>query len=114
MVAMKDGRLSDTVGPGTLSVYTTAFDDDPPAAIGDVKVQTDAKGHRRLSWQAGREKDLCYYRVFRSEQPDFTPTAKTQIGSMIATQFTDLKAEPNRQYTYKVLAVDTSGNASRP
>ena len=113
-VSMKDGRLADTVGPLTLTVYTTACDDDPPAPVQGVKVEPAADGKRRLSWQAGGEKDLCYYRVFRWDRADFTPDVKTQIGSTIATQFTDAQAEPGKEYHYKVLAVDTSGNASRP
>jgi hypothetical protein len=110
-VAMKDGRLTDTVGPLALTVYTTAGDDDPPAPVQGLK-ESRADGKRDLSWQANSEKDLCYYRVFRSEQADFVPDVKTQIGSTIATQFTDAKAAPGKEYHYKILAVDTSGNAS--
>jgi hypothetical protein len=113
-VAMKEGRLTDTVGPLTLTVYTTACDDDPPAPVQGLSVEPADEGQRRLSWQASPEKDFCYYRVFRSEQADFAPEVKTQIGSTIATRFTDAKAAPGKEYHYKVLAVDTSGNASRP
>lgn len=113
-IAMKDGRLADTVGPLTLTVYTTACDDEPPAPVQGLKVDAAGEGKRRVSWQASTEKDLCYYRVFRSDQADFTPDVKTQIASTIATQFMDAKAEAGKTYHYKVLAVDASGNASRP
>jgi hypothetical protein len=113
-VAMRDGRLTDTVGPLTLTVYTTAYDDEPPAPVQGLKVEARGDGNRDLSWQASSEKDLCYYRVFRSDRADFAPDVKTQIGSTIAAHFTDAKAEPGKEYHYKVLAVDTSGNASKP
>ena len=113
-VAMKAGRLADTVGPLTLTVYTTAYDEEPPAPVQGLKVESRAGGKRDVSWQASPEKDLCYYRVFRGEQADFAPEVKTQIGSTIATRFADDKAQPDKEYHYKVLAVDTSGNASRP
>lgn len=113
-VAMKDGRLTDTVGPLTLTVYTTACDEDPPAPVQGLKVEPAADGKSRLAWQASNESDFCYYRVFRSDQADFVPGVKTQIGSTIATQFTDAKVEAGKEYHYRILAVDTSGNASRP
>ena len=113
-VAMKDGRLSDTVGPLTLSVYTTAYDDDPPGPVRGLKAEAGADGKRRLAWQAIEDKDLCYYRVYRGERADFAADAGSQIGSTLATQFTDGQAEAGRRYHYKVLAVDMSGNASGP
>jgi hypothetical protein len=113
-VAMKEGRLADTVGPLTLTVYTTAYDEEAPAPVQGLKVEAAVGGARTLSWQAGGEKDLCYYRIFRSERADFAPDARTQIGSTIATKFTDAQAEPGKDYHYKVLAVDTSGNAGGP
>jgi len=109
---MKDGRLTDTVGPLTLTVYTTACDDDPPAPVQGLKVES-ADGRNRLSWQPSPDKDLCYYRLYRSDRPDFAPDLKTQIASTIATTFTDAKTAPAKQSHYKVLAVDTSGNASQ-
>ena len=82
---MKDGRLTDTVGPMTLTVYTTACKDNAPAPVQGLKVEPAADGKRRLTWQASDAPDFCYYRVFRSDQADFVPDVKTQIGSTIAT-----------------------------
>jgi hypothetical protein len=119
-VGMMEGRLSDTLAPQTLAVYTTFYDDEPPAAVRGLKVAAAEGGQRRISWQANDEKDLCYYRVYRGENADFTPDLKTQIGSTIATQFTDAApggpaaaAGPSKEYHYKVLAVDSDGNVSR-
>ena len=113
-VAMKDGRLTDTVGPLTLTVYTTVCDDDPPTPVQGLKVEQAADGKCHLTWQASNDPDFCYYRVFRSDRTDFVPDVKTQIGSTIVTKFTDAKVEAGKEYHYRVLAVDTSGNASRP
>ena len=113
-VAMKDGRLNDTVGPLTLTVYTTAYDDDPPGPVQGLKSEAGVDGKRRLAWQANEDRDFCYYRVCRGERANFAADARSQIGSTLATQFTDGQTEEGREYHYKVLAVDMSGNASGP
>ena len=110
---MKDGYLADTVGAGTLTVYTTACDDEPPAPVKGLKVERTAEGKNRLEWHANVEPDLCYYRVYRSTAADFTPDVKTQIGSTIATSFVDEKSQPGETWHHKVIAVDQSGNASK-
>jgi len=112
-VALKDGALTDTVAPLSLTVYTTAYDDEPPAAVKNVTSAKDAAGNWRVTWTANAEPDFCYYRIYRGTAPDFVPAAENQIGSTIATEFLDTKAglaEPH----YRVLAVDQSGNASKP
>lgn len=111
-VAMKEGRMSDTVGAGTLTVYTTAYDARPPAPVQGLRVEQTAEGKPRLTWQANAEPDLCYYRVYRWASPQFTPVLSLQVGSTIATEFVD-EATPTGGAHYKVLAVDQSGNVSR-
>jgi hypothetical protein len=77
-------------------------------------VEVAGGGNRRLAWQAGGGKDLPSYRIFRPDQAEFAPDAGMQTSASTATQCTDAKAEAGRTYRHKVLAVDTSGNASRP
>jgi hypothetical protein len=110
-VVMKEGQMRDTVGAGTLTVYTTAYDDRAPIPVQGLKVQQTAEGKPRLTWQANGEPDLCYYRVYRSTSAGFTPAASLQIGSTIAAEFVDETAPAGGAH-YKVLAVDQSGNAS--
>ncbi|HEY3322723.1 MAG TPA: carbohydrate binding domain-containing protein [Planctomycetota bacterium] len=98
-IEMKDGAFSDNVAPLSLSVYTSEYDDDPPAAVKDVKAEKNAEGKWRVSWSANTEADFCYYRVYRGE---------TQMGSTVATEFT---SEGEGQY--RVIAVDQSGNAGK-
>ena len=109
-IAMVRGRLEDRVGAGVLAVYTTAYDRGPPAPVGGLRAQAGG----RLSWRAGTEPDLCYYRVYRSTERGFTPSVATQIGTTVATGFADAKAPAGERCHYAVVAVDQSGNAGRP
>ena len=108
-IAMEDGIINDAIAAGTLTVYTTAYDEKPPAAVKGLTVE---KNH--LKWQANTEPDFCYYRIYRSTQADFTPDAETRIGSTVAIEFRDEEAGINGKYYYKIVAVDQSGNASEP
>ena len=110
-VEMSQGRLTDTIARGTLAVYTTACNDDPPAAVKGLAVTKTAAGKPCVEWQPNREPDLCYYRIYRSAGPDVPVDIKTQIASTIATRFIDAAAETGPAAPYKVVAVDQSGNA---
>jgi hypothetical protein len=110
-VTMKDGLLTDTVGAGTLTVYTTAFDEQPPAAVKNIIVEKNSEGRNLIRWQQNTEADFCYYRIFRSTKKGFVPGAQTRIGSTIAAEFIDETTSDNVRYYYKVIAVDQSGNA---
>ncbi|MBI2297952.1 MAG: hypothetical protein HYU66_03195 [Armatimonadetes bacterium] len=98
-VAAADGVLRDRVGPSCLVVYTTRYDDQPPAAVRGVSVAATAEGHR-ITWQPADAPDLCYYRVYRGDR---------QIGSTVAAEYVDRGAEADPHY--RVAAVDQSGNA---
>jgi hypothetical protein len=108
-VEMAAGRLQDAVQPMTLTVYTTAYDDVAPAAVKGLQVAGKG-GSVSLTWEANSEADLCYYRVYRSEMQPVAPTMANQIGSTIATHFTDSTGDPARHH-WRVVAVDQSGNA---
>ena len=112
-VSVKDGRFSDKVSAGTLTVYTTAYDDKAPGPVKGLTVENTPEGNHLLRWQANTEPDLCYYRIYRSEETDFLPGVQNQVGSTIATEFIDESIETEWEYKYKVLAVDQSGNASK-
>ena len=66
-LALEARHLSDRVGPGTLTVYTSRIDTPPPVAVRDLHVQHQADGRDRLTWRPSPEPDLCYYRVYRGE-----------------------------------------------
>jgi hypothetical protein len=102
VIEMKAGKLSDTVAAGTLTVYTTAYQDQPPSPVTNVRVERNAEGQAVVKWDAPPEPDIAYYRVYAEG---------AQIVSTIATEYTDKQGGEGREY--KVVAVDDSGNASR-
>jgi hypothetical protein len=52
------------------------------------------------------------YSVFRSLDPDFTPSSETQIASgLTATSYADTQANPSSTYYYSVEAVSDSGTS---
>lgn len=109
---MAGGKLQDTLGMGTLTIYTTDYEEEAPAAVTGLSVVRNEGGSRTLTWQASPEPDLCYYRVFCSDAPGFTLNVGSQIGSTIATRFVDDRADAGETRSYVVLAVDSSGNVS--
>jgi hypothetical protein len=111
-VAMLDGSLSDTVKANSMAVYTTAYDDDPPAPVQGLEVKevgatSSVKGMpgdaKRLTWRPNKEIDLCYYRIYHGG---------VRIASTVSTEFVDAGPTRSRPGEYTVVAVDTSGNAS--
>lgn len=109
-VEAQDNELNDTVPANSMVVYTTAYDEDAPAAVQGLEVRaitredgrpTDAK---RLTWKANTERDFCYYRVYHSN---------VRIGSTVATEYVVAGPDRWRSGPYRVTAVDTSGNESR-
>ena len=111
-VPLKNGTLVDRVAPLSLTVYTTDYDNDPPAPVRGVKVEAEVAERRRATWQASVEPDFCYYRIYRGARAGFMPTQEFQVGSTIATEFLDAEAGKAEAH-YRVLAVDQSGNASK-
>ncbi len=101
-VAMRQGELQDTVGPDQMALYTTRYDDEPPAPVKGLRV-TESEDARWLVWEASTAPDLCYYRIFHNG---------SRIGSTIATEFVDSGPDRFKGQEYEVIAVDQSGNAS--
>ena len=119
-VTVTDGRLSvDAVG-GTntklnyLEVRTSAPDTEAPAAPQGVAAAA-GDGSVALSWTAGTEADLAGYRVYRAEGPGPVAASGTPVsgGALVAgPAFTDTTVTNGTTYSYVVVAVDASGNAS--
>jgi hypothetical protein len=103
-VAMQNGELEDTVGGSQMALYTTRYDNEPPAAVKGLKIVKIEDG-RRLVWEPNTEPDLCYYRIFHNG---------VRIGSTITTEFVDSGPDRYKGQQYEVVAVDQSGNASEP
>jgi len=116
-IALKNNDLLDVVPPQSLVVYTTCYDDDPPAEIKGLNIERkkDEGGRERafLTWEASTEKDFCYYRIYRSEIPEVEISPRKEVGTTISNSFRDLSVHSMPAYYYKVIAVDQSGNASK-
>lgn len=111
-----DSSSPDTIPSQALVVYTTAYDDEPPASISGLKWEIrkiDDRDRAVLSWDPGTEKDFCYYRIYRSEKPDVEIAPRRQIASTISNQYIDMSVHNMPRYYYRVLAVDQSGNCSK-
>ncbi len=115
-ISVKNEALSDTIPPQSLVVYTTAYDDDPPASVSGLKSeirQIEDRDRALLTWDPNTEKDFCYYRVYRSEKPDVEISPRKQIASTISNQYIDKSVHNMPKYYYRVIAVDQSGNSSK-
>lgn len=112
-VALSGGKLSDIVKAGSLTLYTTAYNDVPPAPVKGIEVSriqdTRLPGWparaNLVKWNPSSERDFCYYRVYHNG---------TRIGSTVANEFIDAGPTIRSQSGYSIVAVDRSGNASRP
>lgn len=115
-ISLKNNSLTDVIPPQSLVVYTTCYDEDPPAGIKELKVERNkSEGRERafLTWEPNNEKDFCYYRIYRSEIPEVEISERKQIASTISNSFKDISVHNMPQYYYKVVAVDQSGNTSK-
>jgi hypothetical protein len=103
-VSLEKGTLADSLAGGTLTVYTTAYDETPPAPVRGLQV-SKLSDSQQLTWLPSTETDLCYYRIYHNN---------LRVGSTIATSFADAGPTQGRSGNYTVIAVDRSGNASQP
>lgn len=113
-VAVRGGALDDVLLPGSLTVYTSAFEERAPAQVTGLAGISNGKEFPVLQWQETSGPAHCYYRIFRATRPDFEPRGSNQIASTVATAFTDNLAGMRLPYFYKVRAVDRWGNAGPP
>jgi hypothetical protein len=111
-VFFRGGHLQNTVPASSLIVYTTDFDEVPPAPVKGMKVSKLPDGRVRISWRENREPDMVYYRVYRSEKAGSDSRSSEQIASTIAGHFVAPANHAGKQYHYRVRAVDRSGNES--
>jgi hypothetical protein len=108
---MKAGRLKDRLEAQSLAVYTTAFDNTPPAPVTGLQATLAADGKKQLKWQPNREGHLGYYRVYRYGENWSGPDSARQIGSTVATELLD-ESPSDREPNYHIITVDQSGNSS--
>jgi hypothetical protein len=108
-VSVKGTSLTDVLAANTMALYTTEYDETPPAVVTGLTSNLGIDTVH-LSWNANKDSDFCYYRIYRGAKSNFKPSAENQIASTIGNSYTD-KGVSN--FYYKVLAVDKYGNVSK-
>lgn len=96
-------QFADTVPAESLVVYTSAYEDMPPAPVRGLEVGPDKVDWKHLHWQASPEPGVCYYRIYQNN---------VRIGSTTTTDFVDGGPRRNEPGEYTIVAVDQWGNAS--
>ena len=98
-VEAKDGLISVTLPPKSITFLTTDYEDRVPKAVEGLRV-----ADWRLSWTASDEPEHRYYRVFKDGK---------QIASTVATSIPvpGLKADDVRRFAVK--GVDKWNNEGR-
>ncbi|MBC8186154.1 choice-of-anchor D domain-containing protein [candidate division KSB1 bacterium] len=67
-----------------------------------------------LTWAANTEQDLNYYKIYRSQTQNFTPTANDSFAAVFKpnTSYVDNGVSNEQTYYYRITAVDQAGNES--
>jgi len=60
--------LLDRVKPLSLTIYTTAFEDTPPAPVTELKAERFHDTKIPGGWRASASNDVVYYRVFYGDE----------------------------------------------
>lgn len=81
-----------------------------PAAPGDFFIVREIL-ENELVWGAAEEPDFRYYRVYRSDDPDFTPSEDLVWRETVEARATDSGPDPSG-FFYRVSVVDFAGNES--
>ncbi|WP_432535058.1 pectinesterase family protein [Kineococcus arenarius] len=95
-------------GSGTATPAPAAGDTTAPAAVRSLKAKGSTSAVA-LSWKKNSEEDLAGYRVYRAVDGGFQLLATTT-----SAKFTDKGAPAGFTSTYRVTAVDRTGNESVP
>ena len=114
-VSLMEHHITDTIPGYALVVYTTNYDEEPPARVNGLHVtnmEVDKREANVLTWEPNMENDLCYYRIYRSNNENVELTPRNQIASTVSTEYNDKRVRWLPQFYYKVIAVDKSGNCS--
>ena len=102
---------SELSSPVTLKL-TDTFPPLTPTGLASVPSASDGKAAIDLSWQASTDADLAGYNVYRrSTSGSFERLTATPL---LGPAFSDSTVTPGTSYTYRVTAVDGTGNESPP
>jgi len=114
-VAMENQYFTDSLPGYSLVVYTTNYDEEPPASVTGLQVtlkEVDQRDANVLTWEPNSEEDLCYYRIYRSVDEKVKIIPRNQIATTVSTEYADKRIRNLPPFHYKIIAVDKSGNSS--
>ncbi len=102
---------SELSQPVTLK-NTDVFPPSPPTGLAGVPSSSGGRAAIDLSWQPDADIDLAGYNVYRRDADgSFT---RLNTAPLTGPAYTDATVAPGTRYTYRVTAVDASGNESAP
>jgi hypothetical protein len=84
-----------------------------PATPDNFAVAYNTGGGNHLTWAASGDPDLREFRIYRSTDPDFTPTPTDLVHTTTGIEWYDPEYDGWNVY-YKATAVDDAGNESDP
>ncbi|MCU6709673.1 carbohydrate binding domain-containing protein [Paenibacillus sp. J5C_2022] len=107
--------FTDTIPANTIYYYSDIPDQTAPAQVTGLNAAAPDFHQASITWTAGGEADLSYYRIYRSDTSAFTPAPGNKVGEIWikpggAPSFHDRTVEQGKTYYYKVSAVDGSEN----
>lgn len=111
-----DGHRYDLRSSVSSSIELAMTDRFPPPAPSGLAAipGTEADASTLdLSWQPSTETDLAGYNVYRREEPsgEFKRITRSAV---LGPAFSDTAVTPGHAYTYRVTAIDGSGNEGPP
>ncbi|UCG52647.1 MAG: T9SS type A sorting domain-containing protein, partial [Candidatus Latescibacterota bacterium] len=84
-----------------------------PAVPANFEVAYNTGSGNHLTWAASGDPDLREFRIYRSNDPDFTPTPTDLVHTTTDNEWYDPDYDGWNVY-YKITAVDDAGNESGP
>jgi hypothetical protein len=88
-----------------------SVDNLAPSVPSNLAVAYNTGSGNRLSWDDPVDTDFQYFRVYRSSDPNFTPSPATLVKATVTPGWVDPDYDGGAVY-YKISAVDYSGNES--
>ena len=109
-----------TINPSIFSVSQPmsgySIDNLPPLAPTAPSSNKGIGNSWIVSWSAVKNQfnDFKQYAIYRSENPNSTPSLATKLSDVRDTMYTDNTVLNGKTYYYKITSVDYSGNESEP
>lgn len=94
-----DGQTVDTV-----QTFKTLKDTTPPANVSNLAAAIDGKKDVKITYNLPTDTDFSYVQIYRDN--------KLLVDNYKQNTYTDTATEFDKSYTYKIVAVDTTGNKS--